>query len=147
MHTLHHTLVSDAACNRPSYNAYVDIWTYRHLTQGACTIYQRCNISYVSVKRRNPFQLNFITYSSPEYQPIQPKQNTIPPLSPLEGNELRIHPYTPILEIITLHGNTPEQSLPPILPRDIHDIAIILLFDFILTFCIWLLRFYKFFFP
>jgi len=55
-------------------------------------------------------------------------------MSPLERNQLRIYPYTPILEIITLHGNTPEQSLTPILPLDIQDIAIILLFDFILTF-------------
>jgi len=50
------------------------------------------------------------------------------------GIQLRIHPYTPVLEIITLPGDTPEQSLTPVLPLDIHDIAIIFLFDFILTF-------------
>jgi len=48
--------------------------------------------------------------------------------------QLRIYPYILVLEIIVLHGDTPEQSVTPFLPIDIHDIAIIFLFDFILTF-------------
>jgi len=89
-------------------------------------------MSDASVKHRNPFNHNFLTYSTPEYQPAQPK-HTIQTMSTL-GIQLRIHPYTPVLEITTFHGDTPQQSLTLLLPLDIHVIAIIFLIDFILTF-------------